>query len=380
MRLPPRSYNVGQASVKRCAVSIMLVLAVCLLFAPFPNVTSQAQQVTSTLGNTATYTLLSRTEGATCTVEYYGTDVHQPIPGPGFTGWQQFLPGYTQLISEEVEGQVHSDHPIDLYIMNLNQLNVWIQNHMPCNLTEGFIAFQSATLDYSYKLSNLPQIIPNFKNIDNNVQGLYLLLINKSVTLTAQVTTSYQISVVYKSGAILATAVLSSQSQFSLTTTTAIATTTSRSAATTTTSIPSSTTTSGAVTTTVVMSSTSSTSSGSGMIEILFSGRLSAIGGIATAGSLLLGWFFKTRKRRFLSGYMTKIDSTYNNYAVNREECKGRLNQMKDDVAEMLKKGKIDDTHFGILEGKISQYLRDLTLERSGTRESGRKGSNEDSA
>ncbi|MGA2785078.1 MAG: hypothetical protein ABSF09_10320 [Candidatus Bathyarchaeia archaeon] len=95
-------------------------------------------------------------------------------------------------------------------------------------------------------------------------------------------------------------------------------------------------------------------------MDLLLSGRLNALGAVATAGSVILGWFFTTRKRRFLSGYLTKIDSTYNSYAVNREECKGRLNQMKDDVAEMLKKGKIDVSHFGVLEGKISQYLRDL--------------------
>ena len=55
-----------------------------------------------------------------------------------------------------------------------------------------------------------------------------------------------------------------------------------------------------------------------------------------------------------------KIDSTYNRYAVNHEECKIQLTHMKDDVLQMLKKGKIDETPFAILDGKITQYLKDL--------------------
>ncbi len=57
---------------------------------------------------------------------------------------------------------------------------------------------------------------------------------------------------------------------------------------------------------------------------------------------------------------MTKIDSTYNEYASNREECKSQLGHMKDDVLQMLKKGKIDETHFAILDGRITQYVKDL--------------------
>jgi len=84
------------------------------------------------------------------------------------------------------------------------------------------------------------------------------------------------------------------------------------------------------------------------------------LGGAATGASILLGWFIKTRKRRFLSGYLTRIDSTYNEYAVNREECKSRLEKMKEDVLQMLKKGKLDEAHFAILDGKITQYIKDL--------------------
>ena len=69
---------------------------------------------------------------------------------------------------------------------------------------------------------------------------------------------------------------------------------------------------------------------------------------------------FKNRKRSALSSYLTKIDSTYNRYAVDRIECRNQLERLKSDAIEMLKSGKIDEGHFLMLDEKISQYLKDL--------------------
>jgi len=84
-------------------------------------------------------------------------------------------------------------------------------------------------------------------------------------------------------------------------------------------------------------------------------------GGAAAVGAPVIGWMLKTRKRRFVSGYLTKIDSTYNEYFMNREECRKRLMQMKDEAVELLKKGKVDEPHFTIIDNKLTQYLKDLT-------------------
>ncbi len=70
---------------------------------------------------------------------------------------------------------------------------------------------------------------------------------------------------------------------------------------------------------------------------------------------------FKNRKRGALSSYLTKIDSTYNQYAVDRIECRTQLERLKSDAIEMLKTGKIDEGHFLMLDEKITQYLKDLT-------------------
>ena len=84
------------------------------------------------------------------------------------------------------------------------------------------------------------------------------------------------------------------------------------------------------------------------------------LGAAGTGASVVLGWLIKTRKRRFLSGYLARIDSTYNQYAVNKEECKSRLVKMKDEVLQLLKKGKLDEAHYTILNDKITQYLQTL--------------------
>ena len=54
------------------------------------------------------------------------------------------------------------------------------------------------------------------------------------------------------------------------------------------------------------------------------------------------------------------VDSTYNEYSVNREECKKRLTQMKEESIQLLRKGKMDEPHFTLIDNKLNQYLKDL--------------------
>jgi hypothetical protein len=87
---------------------------------------------------------------------------------------------------------------------------------------------------------------------------------------------------------------------------------------------------------------------------------LQIVGVAATAGAGFLGWFLKTGKRRFVSGYLMKIDSTYNQYYMNREECRKRLSQMKEEAIQLLKKGKIDEPHFTLVDNKLTTYLKEI--------------------
>ena len=92
---------------------------------------------------------------------------------------------------------------------------------------------------------------------------------------------------------------------------------------------------------------------------------LQGIGGVAaTAGAGFMGWYLKTRKRRFVSSYLMKVDSTYNEYSMNREECKKRLTKMKEESIQLLKKGRFDEPHFKLVDDKLTQYLKDLGEEK----------------
>src|SRR5208337_4934321 len=193
----------GGCWLGRFVVSVLLVGGLCFLFLPVLFVGGGVLQVTTVLGSSVDYVLPARSGGVSCTFDYVGVGEHQPIPGPSSPSWQGvLLNGTQQVFSEEISGRVHSDNSIDLYSLNGNQLNVWVANRQPCNLTDGFIAFEPSVVDYSYTLSTLAQSMPNFKNLDSNILGVYLLLVNKSVVSSAHVSVGYQLSVVYGSSTI----------------------------------------------------------------------------------------------------------------------------------------------------------------------------------
>src|SRR5208283_4921073 len=317
----------GGCWLGRFVVSVLLVGGLCFLFLPVSFAGGGVLQVTTVLGSSVDYVLPARLGGVACTFDFVGVGEHQPIPGPSSPSWQGvLLNGTQQVFSEEISGRVHSDSSIDLYILNGNQLNVWIANRQPCNLTDGFIAFEPSVVDYSYTLSTLAQSMPNFKSLDSNILGVYLLLVNKSVVSSAHVSVGYQLSVVYGSSTITLSSVSQSSSMVTSVSVSSqslvpfpTSTMTGGVVVVTTQSLASSS----RVATTSLTSSSSSVSSSQvatgsmSFMDLLLSGRLNSLGAVATAVSVILGWFFTTRKRRFLSGYLTKIDSTYNNYAVN---------------------------------------------------------------
>ncbi|MFH0848029.1 MAG: hypothetical protein V1857_00820 [archaeon] len=88
---------------------------------------------------------------------------------------------------------------------------------------------------------------------------------------------------------------------------------------------------------------------------------LQQIAGVAGTGAAgVAGWFFKTRKRRVVSSYLIKVDSTFNEYSMNREDCKKRLTQLREEAIQLLRKGKVDEPHFALIENKLTGYLKDL--------------------
>lgn len=132
------------------------------------------------------------------------------------------------------------------------------------------------------------------------------------------------------------------------------------------------------LTRTVTTTPTSSLASPLSFLNLIDSRVFQIMGAVATGGSIAVGWLFKTRKRRFVSAYLRKIDAVYDSYSAqavslvegsrlsslarleSKEKCKKQLAEMKEEILHMLEKGKIDEPQFSVIDTKLAQHLRDL--------------------
>ncbi len=84
------------------------------------------------------------------------------------------------------------------------------------------------------------------------------------------------------------------------------------------------------------------------------------LGGIGAA-SILAGVYYRQRERRYLKRYMNRIDTAYETLnESDRAECIRRIENIRRDITELFKKGKINDSHYNILDKKIFEYLQKL--------------------
>jgi hypothetical protein len=85
------------------------------------------------------------------------------------------------------------------------------------------------------------------------------------------------------------------------------------------------------------------------------------IGGIAGASSIFLGWYYKFGQRRYISRYMTRIETTYDTlHEIDREQCIMQLRSIRKELLYLFKKGSLSDSHYNILDKKASDYIEDI--------------------
>jgi YVTN family beta-propeller protein len=85
------------------------------------------------------------------------------------------------------------------------------------------------------------------------------------------------------------------------------------------------------------------------------------IGGIAGASSIFLGWYYKFGQRRYISRYMTRIETTYDTlHEIDREQCIMQLRSIRKELLYLFKKGSLSDSHYNILDKKPSDYIEDI--------------------
>jgi YVTN family beta-propeller protein len=85
---------------------------------------------------------------------------------------------------------------------------------------------------------------------------------------------------------------------------------------------------------------------------------------LAPIASWLVPFIFdhreKKRQRRYLKTYLPLIDDIYKEHHQNVGECLQLLEQERKDISALLQEGIINDSSFGILYGRISEYIDEM--------------------
>jgi YVTN family beta-propeller protein len=85
------------------------------------------------------------------------------------------------------------------------------------------------------------------------------------------------------------------------------------------------------------------------------------IGGVAGASSVFLGWYYKFGQRRYISRYMTRIETTYDTlHETEEEQCIIQLRSIRKELLYLFKKGSLSDSHYNLLDKKASDYIEDI--------------------
>jgi YVTN family beta-propeller protein len=83
-----------------------------------------------------------------------------------------------------------------------------------------------------------------------------------------------------------------------------------------------------------------------------------AIGGIVGAISVFVGWYNKYGQRRYINRYLTRIESTYDTlHDKDKQQCILQLRRIRTELLYLFKKGSLSDSHYNILDKKVSDYI-----------------------
>ena len=83
-----------------------------------------------------------------------------------------------------------------------------------------------------------------------------------------------------------------------------------------------------------------------------------AIGGIVGATSVFVGWYNKYGQRRYINRYLTRIESTYDTlHDKDKQQCILQLRRIRTELLYLFKKGSLSDSHYNILDKKVSDYI-----------------------
>jgi YVTN family beta-propeller protein len=84
------------------------------------------------------------------------------------------------------------------------------------------------------------------------------------------------------------------------------------------------------------------------------------VAAIIGSTSIFAGWYYKRRERSYLNTSMNRIDFTYDALKNDRLEGVKQLEEIRKEITNLFKKGKLTDSHYNILDKRITELINTL--------------------
>ena len=84
------------------------------------------------------------------------------------------------------------------------------------------------------------------------------------------------------------------------------------------------------------------------------------VAAIIGSTSIFAGWYYKRRERSYLNTSMNRIDFTYDALKKDRLEGVKQLEEIRKEITNLFKKGKLTDSHYNILDKRITELINTL--------------------
>ncbi|UCF08261.1 MAG: Ig-like domain-containing protein [Thermoplasmata archaeon] len=81
---------------------------------------------------------------------------------------------------------------------------------------------------------------------------------------------------------------------------------------------------------------------------------------LASLIAFLIGFLSLRRKRSKLRHYLDDIDDTYDEYKENPQRCEEELIALRESIKKEVRRGRLEENHFLILDKKIDEYLLEM--------------------
>ena len=81
------------------------------------------------------------------------------------------------------------------------------------------------------------------------------------------------------------------------------------------------------------------------------------VAAIVGSTSIFAGWYYRKRERSYLNKSMNRIDYTYHALKDNKVEGVKQLEDIQKEITNLFKKGKITDSHYNILDKRITDLI-----------------------